>query len=317
MRSVLIALLIGVSSLYAFDVERSPNSTSGNLTLPNDGMINFGSGVGGAPAYGGAGYRIVVFDNGSVKYGYGYAGSELWQNSHGVHTWYNANTEKMRFHASGDLGVHGGKLGVGIYQPVYNLHVVGETFISSQTVVAGTMTVQGNAFSVGTSTFSINAGTVVVSGLDFEVTAGTVNIIGTTYAGDAPTGYIGQYISTTPTADQNVPATNTWVSLATTTLTAGDWDVSALGYLTSGGTTVGTQLYFCISTTANDCVGGNGKSSAIFTIVANADYQIPTIPLRINVSANTAVFLTGRLTYSTAGGAAYQDTSLLQARRVR
>lgn len=54
------------------------------------------------------------------------------------------------------------RLALGMRSPLFTLDVTGPTRISSQTIVSGTMTVVGNAFSVGGSNFVVSVGSVAI-----------------------------------------------------------------------------------------------------------------------------------------------------------
>lgn len=53
-----------------------------------------------------------------------------------------------------------GNVGIGVVAPLYALQNAGAAFTQGQEIVGGTMTVQGNAFSVGGSTLIVSAGKV-------------------------------------------------------------------------------------------------------------------------------------------------------------
>lgn len=92
---------------------------------------------------------------------------------------------------------------------------------------------------VGTSTISLNAPTYIK---------------GTITNDDAPSGFIGQYISSSVTTLTNFPTTNQYGDLASISLTQGDWDVTINGVYTPG--TVDVQIDFGISTTAGNSSSG-------------------------------------------------------------
>lgn len=58
----------------------------------------------------------------------------------------------------------GGRVGISTISPSYPLHVVGDSYASGQGISGGSVTVQGDAFSVGGSTLVVTGGFVAIGG---------------------------------------------------------------------------------------------------------------------------------------------------------
>ena len=97
--------------------------------------------------------------------------------------------------------------------------MTGPVFISSLTV--------NNTLAVSTITV-VSSATITNLTVNGSITFSptTTGINGTTTNDSAQTGKVGEYISATASA-VNAPASATWGDLASISLTAGDWDVSA------------------------------------------------------------------------------------------
>ncbi len=158
---------------------------------------------------------------------------------------------------------------------------------------------------------------VVASSATLEV-AGTIIQRGITDGLDASSGTVGEYISTSPISDLNLGsiATGTLVTIATTTVSAGDWEVGGQAILGLSGATA-TGSFACISLTPAAC--SSSFSTAAGTIVGTSENSARSInPMRLNVTVPTAVYLTVRGDYTVAGSAKWSATSnQIWARRMR
>lgn len=141
---------------------------------------------------------------------------------------------------------------------------------------------------------------------------------GTTAGGNATAGYIGEFISANSSSIAPV-TTGVFVTIASISLTAGDWDVEGQGQMSTGSTTAATGYSCAISLnpTSIDTAGSGGVNQSFYTLAASSSYLLPTGKRRINVSSTTTVYLVGSLTFATLGGAQWQIASNIQARRVR
>lgn len=143
-------------------------------------------------------------------------------------------------------------------------------------------------------------------------------ILGVTDGSSAQAGYVGEIISAT-SAGQNPGASGTWVAIATLTLTAGDWDIMGMANITDGGTTSATEASSAISTSNTTPDVSNVGNRTIFSISlgANSNAWTPAGCRTVSISATTTYYLIGSFTYATLGGASWQNTSHIFARRVR
>jgi hypothetical protein len=143
-------------------------------------------------------------------------------------------------------------------------------------------------------------------------------VLGTTAGGNAAAGFIGEFISAN-SAGVAVGSSGAFVTIASISLTAGDWDVEGTCSLVTGGTTAGTVSSGGVSLnpTSEDSQTNGGVFDAFGTLVASSTYLSPTGKRRINVSTTTTVYLVGAATYTVAGGATWGTNSFIGARRVR
>jgi hypothetical protein len=146
----------------------------------------------------------------------------------------------------------------------------------------------------------------------------SAQVLGTTAGGNAPTGFIGEFVSAN-SAGVAVGSSGAFVTIASISLTAGDWDVEGVASLVTGATTAGTIMSGGISlnTTSEDTQASGGVFDAFGTLVVSSTYLNPTGKRRINVSSTTTVNLVGAVTYTVAGSATWGTNSFIGARRVR
>lgn len=183
--------------------------------------------------------------------------------------------------------------------------------MSGQLTTTSTITVQGTGFSVGGSTTATPNGLFVVN------STGTY-IRGAVDGGTVGAGYVGELLSA---AGHSITSflSASYVSVATVTLTAGEWDLSGSVLGETGGTTAATQLRVCISLTNDNCdvVTGNNTHSIPTTLTVGQSINMPVGQRRLRVTSSTPVYLTSLLVYTVLGGAFYDANSVIQARRIR
>ncbi len=140
-------------------------------------------------------------------------------------------------------------------------------------------------------------------------------IPGTTTNDNASTGNVGEYIdSTVPltTITSFNGASGSVVSVATITLTSGDWDVSSLGFCNANGGSI-TNCSMAISTIANT-QGNLGDTTTRHAIDTFSEESLAIPEDRISIASTTPVYLVVAMTYS--GGTA-RFAGNIRARRAR
>jgi hypothetical protein len=143
-------------------------------------------------------------------------------------------------------------------------------------------------------------------------------ITGTTTNDSATAGNVGEYVESVVAAGSAVAlVTGTAKTITSIALTAGDWDVSAVGYILPAATTSLTSFSISISGTTNtlDTTTGKFSSSAMNATVSGGVAFSGDIPsYRFSLSGATTVFLVAvaGFTVSTASAC-----GIVRARRVR
>jgi len=147
------------------------------------------------------------------------------------------------------------------------------------------------------------------------ITSTGAAIAGTNTNDSAAAGYVGEYVSSAVTAT-NYGATNVWGDLTSISLTAGDWDVTAVAFINVNGATM-TYADTGISVTS-----GNSSTGLVFgdnyleinaVPTFNTGISIPAY--RISIASTTTVYLKYRAGYSAGGPPT--AAGRLSARRVR
>lgn len=166
---------------------------------------------------------------------------------------------------------------------------------------------------IGTNSFGATAnGTNVAT-----FSSAGVSILGTTTNGNAAAGYVGQQIESVISTFTNYPTSTQFGDLTSISLTAGDWDVSAMIEATLNGATLTGDMRLGISTTAGNSTTGLVQGTNLVNMIqANTLYDSPAvIPVyRISLTATTTVYLKYRAAFS-AGTP--QATGRISARRMR
>jgi hypothetical protein len=138
----------------------------------------------------------------------------------------------------------------------------------------------------------------------------TAGIVGTTTNNSAQAGSFGEYVDSSVTAATvNTSKTN----VTTISLTAGDWDVSAVVETTNGG--VNAYIGCSISQTSAAFGPAEGKDYVWGGLNVSAGIGFSSIPrLRVSLSATTTIYLVSQVpTADITGGVA----GYISARRMR
>lgn len=171
-----------------------------------------------------------------------------------------------------------------------------------------------------TATSTMTAGTANIT---YGIVAGSATITGFKNGSDAPAGVLGEYMSNNLALNKTPVATGDYVAIATVTLTAGDWDVYATGYLAAGGTSAIQEFIFGISNvnTTNDTNTENNTLSGynpVTVIAASEEFQRTFGPRRVSITSTTPYYLMARITYTTLGTANFPaNKNMIRARRIR
>lgn len=160
--------------------------------------------------------------------------------------------------------------------------------------------------------------TITVSGDGSITRTGGIDVQGTNTNDSAAAGEIGEYVESVVTAGSAVasPASTQYYDVTSISLTAGDWDVSALVTHVQNGATISYVLGGIGTATGNNSAGlVDGDTAAEgppSTVVYHGYASIP--PKRISLAATTTYYLKAAQTYS-AG--APKAAGRISARRVR
>lgn len=191
------------------------------------------------------------------------------------------------------------------------LTVIGPVSMSSATISSATIT----ALNISTIT-AVSSATITnlsVSGPVFmssvTITSATVrNLKDGRTTGSACDGCIGEYVSANWTA-ATTAASGVWYDAASISLTAGDWDVTALAYSGRAASSTMSDMEVGISTTSGNSNSGLtlGDNRSIVTIavadIGSGSTQChASVPAyRMSFSSTTTVYAKHRHTYSGSG----------------
>lgn len=161
------------------------------------------------------------------------------------------------------------------------------------------------------------------SSTNWNCTSGTVSniLLGTPTNNSAATGYIGEYVEGAVAEASKITLTTNVVSeLTSITLTAGDWDVTALSEFQTGTATNVTILLGNLSTTSATLDTTAGRLSTLtfgssgLAMTNSLDISVINPVYRFSLSTTTTIYLNvrGNFTVSTL-----KAWGILRARRVR
>lgn len=144
---------------------------------------------------------------------------------------------------------------------------------------------------------------------------GGAAVQGTSTGDDAATGYVGEVISSTVNSGSSVSLTSaTAANITSISLTAGDWDVSAMASINIGNAS-GTRIEASTSTTSAAIESTVGRYYVLSASLTATDPQAAPIPsTRFSLSATTTVYLVVKVT---GGGTGTVGYGTIRARRMR
>lgn len=143
-----------------------------------------------------------------------------------------------------------------------------------------------------------------------QTTAGLVKsagqLLGTNTNDDAAAGYVGEYVSSVVTDSASVPMpASTFTSITSITLSAGDWDVSAIGGLSGNGATTfcSTLIGTTVDSAAGTVIGDSfiATTMALFTPGTN-DFAMVGPQIRVSITTPTTYYMTMGSDQSGGGG---------------
>jgi hypothetical protein len=150
-------------------------------------------------------------------------------------------------------------------------------------------------------------------------------IVGTTTNNSASAGSVGEFVTATVVAGSAVALTTaTGANITSISLTAGDWDVSAVADFTPAGTTSVTMLSAGLGTTTatqlTQTGGGGVGTDPLVTwtqaaaVPAAGPITLSLPPVRVLLGVTTTIFFVAKANFTVSTLAAYGTIS---ARRVR
>lgn|SRR5574337_180360 len=139
----------------------------------------------------------------------------------------------------------------------------------------------------------------------------TAGIVGTTLADNANAGSVGELI--TATASGVSLTTNTPANITSVSLTAGDWDVQAVCFISPAGTTNITGVQAGVGTTSGSFT--NNQYTSIYGLNNTGSGMSLVSPVvRINISTTTTCFALAQASFTVSTCIA---NAVIRARRVR
>ena len=145
------------------------------------------------------------------------------------------------------------------------------------------------------------------------------SIVGVTTNSNAPTGAVGEFVSSNIALGSAVALTTaTAKNVTSISLTAGDWDVEGNAAFTAGATTTATAFASAISATTNSL--GTAPASGAYVQLgisvgaAGVEPILPTGKVRVSIASTTTIYLVAQSTFAVSTMSAY---GFISARRVR
>lgn len=185
-----------------------------------------------------------------------------------------------------------------------------------KTIGAGT----GTNYSI--RSFQSDGTTEIFSLLDNGlVTFGaTTAIKGTGTNNNATAGNIGEEFNSVVSTYTNYTTTATYQNIASITLTAGDWDISAVGTFSSNGATItaASNAIFVVSTTTASASGATEGVNIIYvpqsTLLGTSLESVAIPSYRASISGSTTYYLNTQATFTIGNP---QFVGSIRARRRR
>lgn len=159
--------------------------------------------------------------------------------------------------------------------------------------------------------------TVVYDGTRFQLVSDSGVIAGTSTNDSAAAGSVGEYKESVATSTA-AASTTVWKDLASISLTAGDWDVSALASVTPNSGSLANAFIGIGTVTGNDATGvvtGDTRAEISCSFTGASLWQSASIPpKRVSLAGSATYYLK---IYAAFGGATPNFVGRISARRVR
>lgn len=145
------------------------------------------------------------------------------------------------------------------------------------------------------------------------------NIVGVATNNSATAGNVGEEIVSNQSTYTNYTTTATYQNIASITLTAGDWDITATGTLSGNSATLTTtaNAIFVVSTTTASASGATEGMNLLYidqNIVGASKQSVTIGPYRVSISGSTSYFLNSQSTFTVGNP---QFVGFIRARRIR
>ena len=206
----------------------------------------------------------------------------------------------------------------------FSINSTGQPVVAATSISASVFNAFSADIATGLSTCILKDGTQTATAL-VPFAAGisvsqTVGIIGTTTNNNANALSVGEYVSGSLVAGSATSLTTaTAKTIISISLTAGDWDVAATGYILPAAGTAVASFASSISQTTNTLDTTNGSivvsplgNMVVATFSSEASASVP--PVRISLSGTTTIYLVMSATFSVSTCTGYGN---IRARRVR
>lgn len=238
----------------------------------------------------------------------------------GANTWAAAQTFSVRPTFNGATPYDSANLTIANYAPLASPAFTGSATFNgaAPALTTGNLSQFASTTSAQLATLlsdETGSGSAVFS-LTPTITA--PNVIGTISGGNAAAGSVGELINPAATTGTSI-TTATATNCASTSLTAGDWDVQAMLGFTPAPTTTVSRFQAGVSTTSaafgsfgtysSNPIGVPGSGPAL-----NSYAVLPSPVVRVSISSTTTVYAIGVANFATS---TMTCDGFIRARRVR
>ncbi len=275
----------------------------------NYGVLSQVSAVGSGANYGG----FFIADGGTINY------AIVGQTNNSSTNTVTTNTRFER-NVSGGVGADG----VGLSLDFYNETDGASSQLSNQ-IISKWPTAADATRTSQLSFTGVNSAVTTTLGTwdgNANLIVGTTNsIVGTVTNNDAVAGNIGEEIASSGLSTYtNYTTTATYQAIDSITLTAGDWDISALGTFNSNTATIteASNAIFVISTTIASASGATEGKNIVYipqaALIGTSKESVSITSFRVSLSGSTKYYLNSQATFTLGNP---QFVGSIRARRMR